>query len=167
MRTNGRRHARAARGRLTRCGGASVWQAAFAALGAVLTIANAAAAPATTPGGIVRFTGALVDRYDVTLDRAPVATVDRQRTAATLRVDAQGRRLPGAQLTLIGADGAPLGEPARSRVQAVWREAGGSRAMPVERGMQRVGPHGGTLTIAVPDDAGSAPVPVIVRIAHP
>lgn len=97
MRTNGRRHARAARGRLTRCGGASVWQAAFAALGAVLTIANAAAAPATAPGGIVRFTGALVDRYDVTLDRAPVATVDRQRTAATLRVDAQGRRLPGAQ----------------------------------------------------------------------
>ncbi|MBU9124237.1 hypothetical protein KTD08_03405 [Burkholderia multivorans] len=164
MRTNGKRHARAATGRLTMCGGASVWQAAFAALGTVLTIANAAAAPATASSGIVRFTGALVDRYDVTLDRAPV---DRQRTAATLRVDALGRRLPGAQLTLIGADGAPLAEPARSRVQAVWREAGGSRAAPVERGTQRVGPHGGTLTIAVPDDAGSVPVPVIVRIAHP
>ncbi|RAA61965.1 hypothetical protein DN479_19100, partial [Burkholderia multivorans] len=103
MRTNGKRHARAARGRLTSCGGALLWQAAFAALGTVLTIANAAAAPATASSGIVRFTGALVDRYDVTLDRAPVATVDRQRTAATLRVDALGRRLPGAHLTLIGA----------------------------------------------------------------
>ncbi|PRE09796.1 hypothetical protein [Burkholderia multivorans] len=167
MRTNGKRHARAARRRLTSCGGASVWQAAFAALGTVLTIANAAAAPAAASSGIVRFTGALVDRYDVTLDRAPVATVDRQRTAATLRVDAQGRRLPGTQLTLIGADGAPLAESARSRVQAVWREAGGSRAVPVERGMQRVGPHGGTLTLAVSDDAGGMPTPVIVRIAHP
>ncbi|MCO8610517.1 hypothetical protein KGP95_08250 [Burkholderia multivorans] len=167
MRTNGKRHAHAATGRLTSCDGASVWQAAFAALGTVLTIANAAAAPAAASSGIVRFTGALVDRYDVTLDRAPVARVDRQRTAATLRVDAQGRRLPGAQLTLIGANGAPLAESAGSRVQAVWREAGGSRAVPVERGMQRVGPHGGTLTLAVPDDAGSVPVPVIVRIAHP
>ncbi|MBU9629710.1 hypothetical protein KTE60_10490 [Burkholderia multivorans] len=167
MWTNDKRHARAARARLAGCGGASVWQAACAALGTVLTIANAAAAPAAASSGVVRFTGALVDRYDVTLDRAPVATVDRQRTAATLRVDALGRRLPGAQLTLIGADGAPLAEPARSRVQAVWREAGRSRAVPVERGTQRVGPHGGTLTIAVPDDAGSAPVPVIVRIAHP
>ncbi|MEB2509250.1 hypothetical protein SB379_10900 [Burkholderia multivorans] len=133
----------------------------------MLTIANAAAAPAAASSGIVRFTGALVDRYDVTLDRVPVATVDRQRTAATLRVDALGRRLPGAQLTLIGANGAPLAVSARSRVQAVWREAGGSRAVPVERGMQRVGPHGGTLTLAVRDDAGSGPVPVIVRIAHP
>ncbi|HEF4728415.1 hypothetical protein KDW57_27800 [Burkholderia multivorans] len=167
MRTNGKRHARAARGRLTSCGGALVWQTAFAALGTVLTIANAAAAPAAASSGIVRFTGALVDRYDVTLDRVPVATVDRQRTAATLRVDALGRRLPGAQLTLIGANGAPLAVSARSRVQAVWREAGGSRAVPVERGMQRVGPHGGTLTLAVRDDAGSGPVPVIVRIAHP
>nr|WP_249200129.1 hypothetical protein [Burkholderia multivorans] len=136
-------------------------------MGTVLTIANAAAAPAAASSGIVRFTGALVDRYDVTLDRVPVATVDRQRTAATLRVDALGRRLPGAQLTLIGANGAPLAVSARSRVQAVWREAGGSRAVPVERGMQRVGPHGGTLTLAVRDDAGSGPVPVIVRIAHP
>ncbi|MBU9464043.1 hypothetical protein LGM75_00780 [Burkholderia multivorans] len=167
MRTNGKRHARAATGRLTMCGDASVWQAAFAALGTVLTIANAAAAPAAASSGIVRFTGALVDRYDVTLDRAPVATVDRQRTAATLRVDALGRRLPGAQLTLIGANGAPLAVSARSRVQAVWREAGGSRAVPVERGMQRVGPHGGTLTLAVSDDAGGVPTPVIVRIAHP
>ncbi|OXH86577.1 hypothetical protein CA831_23655, partial [Burkholderia multivorans] len=74
MRTNGKRHARAARRRLTSCGGASVWQAAFAALGAVLTIANAAAAPAAASSGVVRFTGALVDRYDVTLDRAPVST---------------------------------------------------------------------------------------------
>ena len=106
MRNDAKRAAAVAmRNRTVRCAGA-VRQIAIG-LGVAFAMSNAVAAGHAASDGIVRFTGALVDLYDVTLD-APAGVVVEGRAvanggaAATLRFDAHGRRLPGAQVALVG-----------------------------------------------------------------
>ncbi|UTV58146.1 thioesterase [Burkholderia arboris] len=158
------------RERARRCADA-VWTAAFG-LGAVLAMPNAMAAGPATLDGVVRFTGALVDRYDVTLDAPSVARRDAPEGAgsnatATLRFDAHGRRLPGAQVTLVGADGVPFAPDAGAGMQATWRDARDGRSVPLASGRaHRVGPHGGVMTVAA-DEATGAVAPVVINIRHP
>ncbi|WP_416269667.1 thioesterase (plasmid) [Burkholderia cepacia] len=141
-------------------------------LGVALAMSNAMAAGHAAPGGIVRFAGALVDLYDVTLDARSVVVAPGREVAgggavATLRFDAHGRRLPGAHVALVGPDGAPFVPDAASGVRATWRDAHDDRSVPLVSGHSyRVGPHGGVMTLAA-DDATGAVAPVVIRIRHP
>ncbi|CAB3752531.1 thioesterase [Burkholderia puraquae] len=141
-------------------------------LGVALAMSNAMAAGQTTSGGIVRFTGALVDLYDVTLDaRAGVVVEGREvasgGAAATLRFDAHGRRLPGAHVALVRPDGAPFAPDAASGVRATWRDANEDRSVPLVSGhAYRVGPYGGVMTVAADEETGAV-APVVIRIRHP
>ncbi|MDN7486565.1 thioesterase [Burkholderia sp. AU45274] len=171
MRNDAKRAASVAmRNRTVRCGGAvrqiAIW------LGVAFAMSNAVAAGHAASDGIVRFTGALVDLYDVTLD-APAGVVVEGRevasggAAATLRFDAHGRRLPGAQVALVGPDGAPFSPDVASRVRATWRDAHGDRSVPLVSGRTyRVGPYGGVMSLAA-DEATGAEAPVVIRIRHP
>ncbi|WP_175841517.1 thioesterase [Burkholderia arboris] len=149
----------------------AVWRAACG-LGVVLAMSNAMAAAPATSDGVVRFTGALVDRYDVTLDAPSVARRDAReaagsRAAATLRFDAHGRRLPGAQVTLVGVDGVPIEPDASAGMLATWRDARDVRSVPLVSGRaHRVGPYGGVMTVAA-DEATGAVAPVVINIRHP
>ena len=58
-------------------------------MGIAFATSGAGAAGQANADGIVRFTGALVDLYDVTLEAPPVDVSDRA-TAVTLRFDAHG-----------------------------------------------------------------------------
>ncbi|KVK74929.1 thioesterase [Burkholderia cepacia] len=141
-------------------------------LGLACAMSSATAAGHAAPGGVVRFAGALVDLYDVSLDARPgVVAAGREMAsdgaAATLRFDAHGRRLPGAQVALVGPDGAPFAPDAASGVRATWRDAHDDRSVPLVSGRPyRVGPHGGVMTLAA-DDATGAVAPVVIRIRHP
>ncbi|OXI83661.1 thioesterase [Burkholderia sp. AU31652] len=171
MRNDAKRAASVAmRNRTVRCGGA-VRQIAIG-LGVAFAMSNAVVAGHAASDGIVRFTGALVDLYDVTLD-APAGVVVEGReaasggAAATLRFDAHGRRLPGAQVALVGPDGAPFSPDVASRVRATWRDAHGDRSVPLVSGRTyRVGPYGGVMSLAA-DEATGAEAPVVIRIRHP
>jgi hypothetical protein len=154
----------------TRCDGA-VRKAAIG-LGVAFAMSSAVAAGHAGSGGDVRFTGALVDLYDVTLDAPSGVRVEgRQRVsggaAATLRFDAHGRRLPGAHVALVGPDGAPFAPDVAARVRATWRDAHDDRSVPLVSGrVYRVGPHGGVMTVAADEETG-AEAPVVIRIRHP
>ncbi|AQQ24917.1 MULTISPECIES: thioesterase [Burkholderia cepacia complex] len=132
------------------------------AMSTAMSSAMAAGQPASD--GVVRFTGSLVDLYDVTLDAPVGALVDAGQTAdggatATLRFDAHGRRLPGAQVALVKPDGAA--------VRATWRDAHTERSVPLAPGrVHRVGPYGGVMTVAA-DEATGAVAPVVIHIRHP
>ncbi|RQR84153.1 thioesterase [Burkholderia sp. Bp9090] len=140
---------------------------AAAGFGIALAVSSAGAAGHAGAAGIVRFTGALVDRYDVTFD-TPSLGASGSASAAALRFDAHGRRLPGAHLALVGPDGQPLSQPAGAAVRATWHDARDDRAVPLEAGRaHRVGPYGGVLTIAGPDMETGAVAPVVIRIRHP
>lgn len=99
MRNDAKRAASAATRNRTVRGAGTVPRMAIG-LGVALAMSSAMAAGHAAPGGIVRFAGALVDLYDVTLDaRSGVAVPGREvesgGAVATLRFDAHGRRLPG------------------------------------------------------------------------
>lgn len=80
--------------------------------------------------------------------------------------DAHDRRLPGARIVLADVRGAPLRQPEASGVHATWRDAASRRIVPPRAdGVYRVGPHGGTMTVAAPD-AGAAG-PIVMKILHP
>jgi len=145
-------------------------------LGVVLAMSNAMsnaiAAGQPAADGVVRFTGSLVDLYDVTLDTPAGMQVDaREATAsgatATLRFDAHGRRLPGAQVRLVGPDGAPFAPDGGAAVRATWRDAHAERSVRLAPGrVHRVGPYGGVMTVAA-DEATGAVAPVVIHIRHP
>ncbi|WP_423369109.1 thioesterase [Burkholderia sp. LMG 32019] len=141
-------------------------------LGVAFAMSNAVAAGHAGPGGVVRFSGALVDLCDVTLDARPGVVVEGLEVAnggaaATLRFDAHGRHLPGAHVALVGPDGAPLAPDAASGVRATWRDAHDDRSVPLVSGRPyRVGPHGGMMMLAA-DDATGAAAPVVIHIRHP
>ncbi|MCA7997078.1 thioesterase [Burkholderia metallica] len=142
-------------------------------LGVALSMSHAvAAAGHAAPGGIVRFTGALVDLYDVTLDAGPGGVVEDGAAAgtgavATLRFDAHGRRLPGADVTLVTPDGARFAADAGSGMRATWRDALADRGVPLVSGRAwRVGPYGGVMTLATDEETGAV-APVLIRIRHP
>ncbi|WGY72660.1 thioesterase [Burkholderia cepacia] len=140
-------------------------------LGVVLAMSNAMANGQARSDGIVHFTGALVALYDVTFDAPSGAFVDGQEmtgsAVATLRFDAHGRRLPGAQVTLAAADGTPFRPDAVSGVRATWRDAHDDRSVPLVSGRaQRVGPYGGVMTVAADDETGAV-APVLISIRHP
>ncbi|QVN22414.1 thioesterase [Burkholderia pyrrocinia] len=160
----------AMRNRTVRCAGAVRMMAI--GLGVVLAMSNAVAAGQARSDGIVRFTGALVDLYDVTFYAPSGAVVEGRDAAgngaaATLRFDAHGRRLPGAQVAWVGPDGTPFAPDAGSGVRATWRDAHAGRSVPLESGrIHRVGPYGGVMTVAA-DEATGAVAPVVIRIRHP
>ncbi|MBN3749550.1 thioesterase [Burkholderia sp. Se-20373] len=171
MRNDAKRAASVAmRNRTVRCAGA-VRQIAIG-LGVAFAMSNAVAAGHAASDGIVRFTGVLVDLYDVTLDACTGEAVEGRAVAsggaaATLRFDAHGRRLPGAKVALVGPDGAPFSPDVASRVRATWRDAHGDRSVPLVSGRTyRVGPYGGVLSLAA-DEATGAEAPVVIRIRHP
>ena len=170
MRNDAKRAAAVAmRNRTVRCAGA-VRQIAIG-LGVAFAMSNAVAAGHAASDGIVRFTGALVDLYDVTLD-APAGVVVEGRAvanggaAATLRFDAHGRRLPGAQVALVGPT-VRRSRPMSLRACVTWRDAHGDRSVPLVSGRTyRVGPYGGVMSLAA-DEATGAEAPVVIRIRHP
>ncbi|HEF5874037.1 TPA: thioesterase [Burkholderia cenocepacia] len=140
------------------------------AMSAVVSNAIAAGQPASD--GVVRFTGSLVDLYDVTLDAPAGVRVDTREAAgggavATLRFDAHGRHLPGAQVALVGPDGAPFEPDGGAAVRATWRDARDGRSVRLAPGqVHRVGPHGGVMTLAADETTGAA-APVVIHIRHP
>lgn len=158
------------RNRTAQCAGA-VRKVAIG-LGVAFAMSNAVAGGHAASGGDVRFTGALVDLYDVTLDAPSAIVVDgRERAsggaAAMLRFDAHGRRLPGAHVALVGPDGAPFAPEVASRVRATWRDAHDDRSIPLVSGRTyRVGPYGGVMSLAADAETG-AEAPVVIRIRHP
>ncbi|MBN3770970.1 thioesterase [Burkholderia sp. Se-20378] len=160
----------ARRNRTVRCADA-VWRIAIG-LGVAFAMSNAVAAGHAASGGVVRFAGALVDLYDVSLDaRSGVVVEGRERAnggaAATLRFDAHGRRLPGAQVALVGPDGAPFAPDIALRVRATWRDAHDDRSVPLVSGRTyRVGPYGGVMMLAADEETGAV-APVVIRIRHP
>lgn len=162
--------AAAMRNRTVRCAGA-VRMVAIG-LGVVFAMSNAVAAGQAASDGVVRFTGALVDLYDVTFDAPSGAVVEGREAAgsgaaAMLRFDAHGRRLPGAHVALVGPDGALLALDVDSGVRATWRDAHDDRSVPLVSGrVHRVGPYGGVMTVAA-DEATGAVAPVVIRIRHP
>ncbi|RQX82926.1 thioesterase [Burkholderia anthina] len=170
MRNNAKRSGSAA---ASRAGGV---RRTVVGLGVVLAMStamsNAMAAGQPAPDGVVRFTGSLVDLYDVTLDAPAGVLVDARETAndaatATLRFDAHGRRLPGAQVALVGPDGAPFAPDGGAAVRTTWRDAHAGRSVRLAPGqVQRVGPYGGVMTIAA-DEATGAVAPVVIHIRHP
>ncbi|HHX4058848.1 MAG: thioesterase [Burkholderia contaminans] len=171
MRNDAKRAASVAmRNRTVRCAGA-VRQVAIG-LGVAFAMSNAVAAGHAASEGIVRFTGALVDLYDVTLDAPSGVAVEGREVAnggaaATLRFDAHGRRLPGAHVALLGPDGAPFSPDVAARVRATWRDAHDDRSVPLASGRTyRVGPYGGVMSLAA-DEATGAEAPVVIRIRHP
>ncbi|AOK61369.1 hypothetical protein [Burkholderia ubonensis] len=122
--------------------------------------------------GQVSFSGALVAQYDVTLAAPSVAVseraadVDARDASVAVTFDAHDRRLPGARIVLADVHGAPLRQPEASGVHATWRDAASRRIVPPRAdGAYRVGPHGGTMTVAAPD-AGAAG-PIVMKILHP
>ncbi|KWE58736.1 hypothetical protein WL76_07465 [Burkholderia ubonensis] len=122
--------------------------------------------------GQVSFSGALVAQYDVTL-AAPsaavserAADVDARDASVAVTFDAHDRRLPGAHIVLADVRGAPLRQPEAYGVRAAWRDAASRRIVPPRAdGAYRVGPHGGTMTVAA-SDAGAAG-PIVMKILHP
>ncbi|WP_409410340.1 thioesterase [Burkholderia cenocepacia] len=135
-------------------------------IAAALAMSGAGAAGHANADGIVRFTGVLVDLYDVTLD-APSIGASSQATTATLRFDAHGRRLPGAQVALMKPDGAVFAPDDGTAVRVTWRDAHTERSMPLAPGrVHRVGPYGGVMTVAA-DEATGAVAPVVIHIRHP
>ncbi|RQR88211.1 thioesterase [Burkholderia sp. Bp9012] len=156
----------AVRDRTKRCIGARLRSVA-AGFGIAFAMSGAGAAEPVHANGIVRFSGALVDLYDVRFD-APSIGASSSATAATLRFDAHGRRLPGALVALVELDGQPLSRPAGAEVRATWRDARDDRIVPLDSGRAyRVGPYGGVLTVAGPDMETGAVAPVVIRIRHP
>ncbi|RQZ69374.1 thioesterase [Burkholderia sp. Bp9004] len=156
----------AVRDRTKRCIDARLRSVA-AGFGIAFAMSGAGAAEPVHANGIVRFSGALVDLYDVRFD-APSIGASSSATAATLRFDAHGRRLPGAHVALVELDGQPLSRPAGAEVRATWRDARDDRIVPLDSGRaHRVGPYGGVLTVAVPDMETGAVAPVVIRIRHP
>lgn len=140
-------------------------------LGVALAMSNATANGQAGSDGVVHFTGALVDLYDVTFDAPSGVFVEGQemtgRAVATLRFDAHGRRLAGAHVTLAAADGTPLEPDAGSGVRATWRDAQDGRSVPLVSGRAyRVGPYGGVMTVAADDETGAV-APVVIGIRHP
>ncbi|VWD05340.1 thioesterase [Burkholderia lata] len=140
--------------------------------GVACAMSNAVAAGHVASDGIVRFTGALVDLYDVTLDAPSGGVVEGREmasggVAATLRFDAHGRRLPGAHVALVGPDGAPLSLDVASHVRATWRDAHDDLSVPLVSGRTyRVGPYGGVMLLAADEETGAV-APVVIRIRHP
>lgn len=145
---------------------------------------GACAAERHASGGLVRFSGAIVEQYDVTLAvpsvevrhgvtagdacrvLAGVTAGDACRASAAVTFDAHGRRLPGASVVLADVNGAPLRPLAESGVRASWRDAGsGQLTPPRPDGTYRVGPHGGTMTVAAAD--AEMADPVVMKILHP
>ncbi|AOI95781.1 MULTISPECIES: hypothetical protein [Burkholderia] len=156
----------AVRDRTKRCIDARLRSVA-AGFGIAFAMSGAGAAEPVHANGIVRFSGALVDLYDVRFD-APSIGASSSATAATLRFDAHGRRLPGAHVALVELDGQPLSRPAGAEVRATWRDARDDRIVPLDSGRAyRVGPYGGVLTVAGPDMETGAVAPVVIRIRHP
>ncbi|MGU7838357.1 thioesterase [Burkholderia sp. AW33-5] len=156
----------AVRDRTKRCIGTRL-RIVATGFGIAFAMSGAAAAEQAQANGIVQFTGALVDLYDVRFD-APSIGASSSATAATLRFDAHGRRLPGAHVALVELDGQPLSRPAEAQVRATWRDARDDRIVPLEAGRaHRVGPYGGELTVAGPDMETGAVAPVVIRIRHP
>ncbi|KHK60390.1 thioesterase [Burkholderia sp. A9] len=136
-------------------------------IGIACAMSGAGAAGQANAGGVMRFTGALVDLYDVTFD-APSIDASASATAATLRFDAHGRRLAGAHVALVGLDGQPLARTAEAEVRATWRDARDDRSVPLDPDRaHRVGPYGGVMTVAVPEMTTRAVAPVVIRIRHP
>ncbi|RQR42123.1 thioesterase [Burkholderia sp. Bp9142] len=136
-------------------------------IGIACAMSGAGAAGHANADGIVRFTGALVDLYDVTFEAPSIDAAD-SATAATLRFDAHGRRLPGAQVALVGLDGRPLAQSAGADVRATWRDARDDRSVPLVSGRaHRIGPYGGVMTIAGPDMKTGAVAPVVIKVRHP
>jgi hypothetical protein len=137
-------------------------------MGAAFAMSAAGAAERANADGIVRFTGALVDLYDVTFDAPSSGAVESP--AATLRFDAHGRRLPGALVALVGLDGRPLSRDAAAAIRATWRDAHDDRhvRLALDRA-HRVGPYGGVMTVAgpAPESETGAAAPVVIRIRHP
>ncbi|WP_175819104.1 thioesterase [Burkholderia sp. BCC0419] len=170
MRNNAKRSASA-----TAVGAGAVRRMVFG-LGVVLAMSNAMpnamAAGQPASDGVVRFTGSLVDLYDVTLDAPAGVQVDVREAAdggatATLRFDAHGRRLPGAQVALVGPDGAPFAPDGGAAVRVTWRDARDERSVRLAPGrVHRVGPYGGVMTVAA-DEATGAVAPVVIHIRHP
>ncbi|NTZ06700.1 thioesterase [Burkholderia metallica] len=168
MRNNAKRSASAS-------GAGAVRRMVFG-LGVVLAMSNAMsnamAAGQPASDGVVRFTGSLVDLYDVTLDAPAGMQVDAREAAdggatATLRFDAHGRRLPGAQVALVGPDGAPFAPDGGAAVRVTWRDARDERSVRLAPGrVHRVGPYGGVMTVAA-DEATGAVAPVVIHIRHP
>ncbi|KWK47950.1 hypothetical protein WT81_05530 [Burkholderia stagnalis] len=118
-------------------------------------------------GGVVRFSGALVDRYDVTLV-APSGAVrhDARGASADVTFDAHDRQLPGARVVLADAHGTPLSVQPGADIRATWRDAAGERhELPRPDGAYRVGPYGGTMTVAASE--ADAAGPVVMKILHP
>nr|WP_175776345.1 thioesterase [Burkholderia anthina] len=168
MRTNGWRSASATVGeRAIRRRIAGRLRIVVAGIGVAFAMSGAVAAAPAEAGGIVRFTGALVDLYDVTLDASSVEAAG-SATAVRLRFDAHGRRLPGAHVTFAGVDGRPLSRVAGAGIGATWRDEGDSRSVPLVSGRaHRVGPYGGVMTVAASETATGAVAPVVIRIRHP
>ncbi|AOI75387.1 MULTISPECIES: hypothetical protein [unclassified Burkholderia] len=156
--------------------GAGVVRTMVFGLGVVFAMSiampNAMAAGQPASDGVVRFAGSLVDLYDVTLDAPAGVQVDARDAAggaatATLRFDAHGRRLAGAQVALVGPDGAPLASDGGAAVRVTWRDARDERSVPLAPGRaHRVGPYGGVMTVAA-DEATGAVAPVLIHIRHP
>ncbi|PCE33811.1 hypothetical protein [Burkholderia ubonensis] len=122
--------------------------------------------------GQVRFAGAIVAQYDVTLAapsvamREPAADVDARDASVAVTFDAHDRRLPGARIVLADVRGAPLMQQEVSGIRATWRDAASRRIVPPRAdGAYRVGPHGGTMTVAASD--GDAAGPIVMKILHP
>ncbi len=105
-------------------------------------------------------------------DRGRCSAVDRLlrvdgRATATVRFDAHGRRLAGAQVALVGPDGAPFAPESGTAVRATWRDAHTGQSVLLAPGrVQRVGPYGGVMTVAA-DEATGAVAPVLIHIRHP
>ncbi|MDR0244670.1 MAG: thioesterase [Burkholderia sp.] len=159
----------AARNRTVWCTGAV--QRAALGLGVALAMSNAMASGQARSDGVVHFTGALVDLYDVTFDAPSGMLVEGRAVAigaaATLRFDAHGRRLPGAHVTLAAADGTSFTPDAGSGVRATWRDAHDDRSVPLVSGRAyRVGPYGGVMTLAADGETGAV-APVVISIRHP
>ncbi len=141
--------------------------AAGVGIACAMSGAGAAGHANANADGIVRFTGALVDLYDVTFDAPPIEAAN-SAMAATLRFDAHGRRLAGAQVALVGPDGRPPAQSAGADVRATWRDARDDRSVPLVSGRaHRVGPYGGVMTVAGPEMTTGAVAPVVIRIRHP
>ncbi|OMG75389.1 hypothetical protein [Burkholderia ubonensis] len=151
---------------ITNATGNRTLRALLAGMCAALFASGAGAA------GQVSFSGALVAQYDVTLAALSVAVceraadVDARAASVAVTFDAHDRRLPGAHIVLADVRGVPLSQPEASGVRATWRDAVSRRIVPPRAdGAYRVGPHGGTMTVAAPDNGAAGPI--VMKILHP
>jgi hypothetical protein len=152
--------------------GCRALRAALAGACVVFGLSGVCAAEQPASGGLVRFSGAMVAQYDVTLAGPPVEmrevglTRGVRETSTVVTFDAHDRPLPGARIVLADGNGVSLAQHVEPAVRATWRDAASQRVVPPRPdGAYRVGPYGGAMTIAAPD--ADAAGPIVMKIFHP